>query len=101
MSNASRIPGDTPNQCPSCGHDLILECSAPFGDVPCPHCKKPLSFVAAETYQRIRLVRFGQEQLYHLDAPTLEQQLETLPGEPRVELDLAKVESISSTTLCR
>ena len=101
MSNASRIPGDTPNQCPSCGHDLILECSAPFGDVPCPHCKKPLAFVVAESYQRVRVVRFGKAQLYDLDSPTLEKQLEGFRGVPRILLDFANVESISSTGLGR
>jgi anti-sigma B factor antagonist len=97
----ARVPEDTPHQCPSCGHDLVLECSAPFGDDPCPRCQKPLSFVVGQSFQRVVILRFGQPRLHELEIAELDRQVDEVRGVPRIVLDFGNVLSISSTALGR
>jgi acyl carrier protein len=45
MTISSRTPEGSPNRCPVCGADVVLEPSQPFGDAPCPSCGHLLWFV--------------------------------------------------------
>jgi acyl carrier protein len=42
---SSRTPEGTPNRCPVCGNEVIVEPSQLVGDAPCPHCGQLLWFL--------------------------------------------------------
>ena len=42
---SSRTPEGTPNRCPLCGNEVVVEPSLIFGDAPCPHCGQLLWFL--------------------------------------------------------
>ena len=46
MVVSSRTPEGTPNRCPVCGSEVLIEPSGPFGDAPCPRCGALLWFLA-------------------------------------------------------
>jgi hypothetical protein len=54
MRISSRTPEGTPNHCPLCGKNLVLEPSKPFLDAPCPHCGHLLWFAAENPLTRQR-----------------------------------------------
>ncbi len=47
MTISSRTPEGSPNRCPVCGADVVIEPSQPFGDAPCPACGHLLWFVVS------------------------------------------------------
>ena len=47
MIPSSRTPEGSPNRCPTCGHDCIIEPSLSTLDAPCPHCGQLLWFTGA------------------------------------------------------
>lgn len=44
MDVSSRTPEGSPNTCPVCGKQVVIEPTRPPGDAPCPHCGTLLWF---------------------------------------------------------
>lgn len=50
---SSRTPEGSPNHCPICGAEVVIEPSLFFGDAPCPACGTLLWFCASSSGDRL------------------------------------------------
>lgn len=64
MIVASRTPEGSPNHCPVCGAEVVLEPSRPPGDAPCPNCGSLLWFSECGLVEET-LHRFGEGPSLH------------------------------------
>lgn len=52
MTISSRTPEGSPNRCPVCQANIVIEPSRPLGDAPCPKCGALLWFVVVHSEPR-------------------------------------------------